>query len=122
MTVSACRRRSSGGEWRAVKVRKNSRTDCVINFESRFVAALTNAGGVVLVNRPSENTKPTESGRKVTKQIAMALGVVDIPLFDHVISSRDDSYSVRNNDESEVLRFLCGDSDTEDNETATEEQ
>lgn len=70
------------------------------------MATLTNASSVVLVNRPSENTKPTESDRKVTKQVAVALEAVDVPLFDHVTSSRDDSYSVRNNDESEVLRFL----------------
>jgi hypothetical protein len=32
--------------------------------------------------------------------------LVNVSLFDHVVSSRDDSDSVRDNDESEVLGFL----------------
>jgi hypothetical protein len=37
---------------------------------------------------------------------ASGVVLVNVSLFDHVVSSRDDSDSVRDNDESEVLRFL----------------
>lgn len=59
-------------------------------------AALTNAGGIILVhNHPSGKSQATDKDIEVTQQAQEILQKINIKLLDHVIISRDSHYSMR---------------------------
>ena len=58
-----------------------------------------NASGVILVhNHPSGNTSPSDSDKKITKDLVRISNKLDIRVLDHVIVSKDSYFSfIRNN-------------------------
>ena len=59
-------------------------------------AALVNAAATILVhNHPSGNPQPTDNDIDTTKKIHDALETLGVQLLDHVIITRDSSYSMR---------------------------
>jgi DNA repair protein RadC len=59
-------------------------------------AVLTDASAVILVhNHPSGNCEPTESDLEATEQLQGCLERFGVSLLDHVIISRNGSYSMK---------------------------
>ena len=59
-------------------------------------AVLTDASAVIFVhNHPSGNCEPTDSDLKATDKVQTALKTFGVQLLDHVIISRNGSYSMK---------------------------
>lgn len=59
-------------------------------------AILTGASAVILVhNHTSSNSQPTEADLETTQQVKECLDQFDVELLDHLIISRDGSYSFK---------------------------
>lgn len=59
-------------------------------------AALTNAGGIILVhNHPSGKPQATDKDIEVTQEAKEVLEKINVEILDHVIISRDSHYSMR---------------------------
>ena len=59
-------------------------------------AALTNAGGIILVhNHPSGKSQATDKDIEVTQQAQEVLQKINVEILDHVIISKDSHYSMR---------------------------
>ena len=58
------------------------------------VALKTNASSMILChNHPSQNLKPSDSDRALTRQITEAGKFLNLPLLDHLIITQDGFYS-----------------------------
>ena len=68
---------------------------CLIDPKIVFQIALkTNAVGIILCHsHPSGNTNPSESDRMLTKKLKSAGKVLDIAVLDHIILTKEDSFS-----------------------------
>lgn len=56
-------------------------------------AVCSNAGSIVLAhNHPSEDPTPSEIDIEITKRLARAGEILDIPLLDHIIVGNESSY------------------------------
>lgn len=63
-------------------------------------AVLTDASAVILVhNHPSGNCSPTDSDLTATEEVQDALETFGVQLLDHVIISRKDCHSMKQEDE-----------------------
>jgi DNA repair protein RadC len=89
-------------------VGKGSNTETVVDVQEVVrTAALINATSVVLIhNHPSDSPEPTERDLEMTNHVALGLHVIGVHLFDHVILSRNDYHSMRENPETAVLEEL----------------
>lgn len=58
------------------------------------VALKCNASGIILVhNHPSQNMKPSEADKQITKKLKDACVLLDISLLDHLIICRNSFFS-----------------------------
>lgn len=58
------------------------------------VALKCNASGIILVhNHPSENMKPSEADRQITRKLKEACVLLDFSLLDHLIICRNSFFS-----------------------------
>lgn len=77
------------------KLSSGGLTATVVDVRAVFAAALkANARNIILAhNHPSGNTKPSKSDIQLTKKIAAAGDIMDIPLLDHIIVTGEGYYS-----------------------------
>lgn len=73
----------------------------IIDTRIVFQAALlSNSNSIVLFhNHPSSNLTPSKADKLITKKIAAAGKILEIPLLDHIIITEDDYYSFVDNGE-----------------------
>ncbi|WP_428231100.1 JAB domain-containing protein [Flavobacterium sp.] len=58
------------------------------------IALKCNASGIILAhNHPSENLKPSEADRKITRRLKDSCDLLEITLVDHIIISRTSFFS-----------------------------
>ena len=71
--------------WR--KLSSGGTSGCIIDPKLVFTIALkTGASGIILShNHPSGNTEPSNSDKKITRQLADAGKLLGIPVLDHII-------------------------------------
>ena len=83
------------------KISSGGISGTVIDTRVVFQAALlSNASAFVLFhNHPSGSLKPSEADISITKKIAQAGKLLDIPLLDHLIITEDSYYSFSDNNE-----------------------
>ncbi len=63
------------------------------------VALKCNASGIILIhNHPSGNLTPSEADKTITRKLKNACELVDQILIDHLIISKHDFYSFKQND------------------------
>ena len=69
-------------------------TGTVVDIKVIFALALkTNASGILVShNHPSQNPKPSEEDKKLTKSISDAGKLFNIKLLDHIIIASDKTY------------------------------
>lgn len=72
--------------------------DCAVDVRLLLGVALQTASSAILIahNHPSGNLMPSVQDRKLTEQIARACRIMSIRLLDHLILTRNDSYSFVN--------------------------
>lgn len=62
------------------------------------IALKCNASGIILAhNHPSGNLKPSESDKTITKRLKDAGALLDLVLLDHLIITKVDYYSFKDN-------------------------
>ncbi|EAR13752.1 putative DNA repair protein [Polaribacter irgensii 23-P] len=79
---------------------KGSTRGTVVDLKLLFVIALkSNATGIIIAhNHPSSNLKPSRSDLELTKRIKKSGELLDIKLLDHLIITKDEFYSLSDND------------------------
>ena len=79
---------------------KGSTRGTVVDLKLLFVIALkSNATGIIIGhNHPSESLKPSSSDLELTKRIKKSAELLDIKLLDHLIITKDEFYSLSDND------------------------
>ena len=84
----------------AVHLKEGTPNELIINPRAVVVSATKHeATGVILVhNHPGGNIKPSFEDLSCTRKIALALGVIGIPLLDHVIVSEQEALSFKRED------------------------
>ena len=70
-------------------------TGCVVDPRIIFATALkSRAAGIIMAhNHPSGNLKPSHADLQVTKKMTEAGRILDIPILDHLIVTREGYYS-----------------------------
>lgn len=78
-------------------VSMGSLTSCMVHPREVFKSAvLSNASHIILVhNHPSGDCEPSQEDKDMTEVLAKCGKLLDIPVVDHVIVSRDDLYSFK---------------------------
>ena len=78
---------------------KGSTRGTVVDLKLLFVIALkSNATGIIIAhNHPSGNIKPSSSDLELTKRIKKSGELLDIKLLDHLIITKDEFYSLSDN-------------------------
>ena len=66
-------------------------SSCVVDLKIAFAAALkARASGIIMAhNHPSGETRPSEHDKRLTNIFAQAGGVLDIPVLDHIVVTKD---------------------------------
>ena len=94
----------------AVHIKEGTPNELLLNPRSIVVAATKHeASSVILVhNHPRGSLKPSFEDISCTRKIALALGVIGIPLLDHIIVSEDDTLSFkRENLMDEIIKAVA---------------
>lgn len=74
---------------------KGTVNSCHINTRDIFIRALLSSAVYVILchNHPSQNTTPSAADIQLTKKIKEAGALLDIPLLDHIIISKENYFS-----------------------------
>jgi DNA repair protein RadC len=66
-------------------------TNCMVDLKLVFAAAIkARATGIILAhNHPSGSTKPSENDKRLTDRFAEAGKLLDLPVLDHIIVTKD---------------------------------
>ncbi len=94
----------------AVHIKEGTPNELILNARSIVIAATKHeASSVILVhNHPRGSLKPSFEDISCTRKIALALGVIGIPLLDHIIVSEDSELSFkRENLMDEIIKSVA---------------
>lgn len=82
---------------KAEKLKEGTANEIVVNPRTAVVAATKHeSAGVILVhNHPRGSLKPSDEDISLTKKLALALGLIGIPIIDHIIVSDEEALSFK---------------------------
>jgi DNA repair protein RadC len=82
---------------KAAFIREGTQNELMINPRSIVESAIKyNASSVILVhNHPRGRIEPSFEDLDCTRKIALALGIINIPLIDHIIVNDSDAFSFK---------------------------
>ena len=95
---------------KAEKLKEGSATEIILNPRAAVVAATKNesAGVILMHNHPGGSARPSFDDIASTKKTALALGVIGIPLLDHIIAGQDKVLSFkRENIMPDILKSVA---------------
>ena len=79
---------------------KGSKNSSMVGIDEILRKAILNKASYILVahNHPSGNPSPSKADIDLTKRLFSAAQLISIPLIDHIIISKNDYFSFKNND------------------------
>ena len=82
---------------KAEKLKEGTASEVAVNPRSAVLAAAgREAAGVILVhNHPHGSAKPSGEDVTLTKKTALALGLIGIPVLDHIIVAENETFSFK---------------------------
>lgn len=82
---------------KAEKLKEGTAAEIVVNPRSAVMAAAGHeAAGVILVhNHPHGSAKPSNEDITLTRKTALALGLIGIPVLDHIIVAENEAFSFK---------------------------